>query len=105
MSRRLRRRYTEEEKANYLAKFEAAGTNAAAFCREEGLAYQTFLSWRRSRGNLSQAVAAARPAEFVEVELEPAPACPGRGAGTPAVELTLGAGMVLRIYPTQGGRS
>jgi len=100
-----RRRYTEEEKANYLAEFETAGANAAAFCREHGLAYQTFLNWRRRRGALVQPDKPERPTEFVEVELEPACAPVAREAGTPAVELTLGAGMVLRIYPTQGGRS
>lgn len=101
-----RRRYTEKERADCLAEFERSGTSAAAFCREKGLCYQTFLNWRRRHGALSRAQA-TRPeeAEFVEVELPANASSPGCGSADPAVELILAGGSVLRIYPTPPHRS
>ena len=101
-----RRRYTEKEKAGFLAKFERSKSNVATFCRENGLAYQTFLSWRRRRGTapLAPAVRSSGP-EFVEVELAASAPLPGHGSGDPAVELILAGGSVLRIYPSPPHRS
>jgi len=83
--------YTSEEKSRLLAKFEEASTSAAAFCRAEGLSYQTFLNWRRSASDTGS----AELPRFIEVELGAAP----RPAAVPAmlVELELGGGIVLRL--------
>ncbi len=78
-----RRRYTEDEKTGFLAEFERDGCNAAVFCRERELPYQSFLKWRRK---LRAAVEPALPtqgASFVEVELQPGGPSPGRGTPDP----------------------
>ena len=88
-----RTRYTDEDKARLLGEFDACGGSAAAFCRERGLPYQTFITWRR--GGMAARPMAAPAMEFVGLGV----AQVGRGqAGTPRVELDLGGGMVLRIH-------
>ena len=83
-----------------MAEFERSGSSAAAFCREKGLAYQTFLNWRRrSALSLAQEPRTSE-SEFVEVELPASASTPGRGSADPAVELILAGGSILRIYPT-----
>ena len=90
-----------------MAEFERSGSSAAAFCREKGLAYQTFLNWRRKcDGGLALSRSArSEETEFVEVELPASDASPGRGTSDPAVELILAGGSILRIYPTPPRRS
>lgn len=87
-----RRRYPDEEKSRLLAEFQASGTTAAAFCREQGLCYQTFLNWRRSAP--ADDPAPERP-EFIELDLSR----PADAGSTPTmlVELELGGGIVLRV--------
>ena len=100
-----RRRYTDDEKTKFLTEFDQHGGSAAAFCREQGLTYQTFLGWRRGWDGESQPDRPMETAEFVEVELQPGNQAPGRSMVDPAVELVLGGGTVLRIYPNQSHRS
>lgn len=87
-----RRRYTDEEKARLLDEFHAGGATAAAFCREQGLCYQTFLNWRRAAPDDSTP---PERTEFIELDLARAP----RPEADPAmlVELDLGGGIVLRV--------
>ena len=74
--------------------FAAQGGSAAAFCRERGLSYQSFIRWRRAAGRLS---APEPTAGFVEIDLAPRrEASSGIGA---LVELDFGGGLVLRIRP------
>ena len=94
------RRYTDKKKRALLRKFERHGGTAAAFCRENGVGYHSFLGWRRDAQR--EAAEQSGPAQFVEVEVpreETNQSHPATGAA--AVELVLGGGMVLRIY--QGG--
>lgn len=88
-----RRRYTDEDKARLLGEFDACGSSAAAFCRERGLSYQTFIAWRRGASVRRDAGAAM---EFVELALGPVPE--ERTATGPRVELDFGGGLVLRIH-------
>jgi transposase-like protein len=88
-----RRRYTDEDKARLLGEFDACGGSAAAFCRDRGLAYQTFISWRRGTPARRDAGTAM---EFVELAL--GPAAGERTTSGPRVELDFGGGMVLRIH-------
>lgn len=89
-----RTRYTDEDKARLLGEFEAGGGSAAAFCRERGISYQTFVAWRRGRRLARHKPGAA--VEFLELDLTPAA---GRRAdSSPRVELDLGGGIVLRIH-------
>lgn len=46
-SRRTRRRYSEEEKAQLLALFAKSGESAAEFCREREIYPATFSVWRK----------------------------------------------------------
>ena len=84
-----RRRYTDEEKARLLAEFQACGSTAA-FCREHGLCYQTFLNWRRAAPG--DEAFPERP-EFIELDL----GRPVRAAPAVLIELELGDGIVLRV--------
>ena len=93
----LRTRYTDEDKARLLGEFDAGGGSAAAFCRERGISYQTFITWRRGR-RVTRRKAEA-PVEFVEfVELALGPAAGRREQAGPRVELELGGGIVLRVH-------
>ena len=94
---RPRRRYTDEDKARWLDEFATIGGSAAAFCRERGLGYQSFMQWRRAAGGS----AAAEPATgFVEIDVAPRhEAAPVIGT---LVELDFGGGLVLRIRPLHG---
>lgn len=88
-----RRRFTDEDKARLLGEFDACGGSAAAFCRDRGLSYQTFIVWRRgmpARRDAGNAI------EFVELALDPV--TEERSATGPRVELDFGGGMVLRIH-------
>ncbi|MEO7100603.1 MAG: transposase [Luteolibacter sp.] len=92
-----RRRHTDKEKAHIIREFERHDGSAAAFCRQRGISYQTFMNWRR-RASASLPIATEPPA-FLEFELgtardRPAPA-------GPLVELEFGGGMVLRILPAR----
>lgn len=87
-------------------EFERGAASAAAFCREKGLAYQTFLNWRRRHTALALSeVRQAGGAKFVEVEVPVSGGAVLPAAADPAVELVLAGGSVLRIYPTPSRRS
>lgn len=88
-----RTHYTSEDKALLLGELDACGGSAAAFCRERGLAYQTFIAWRR--GGMAAGPWAAAAMEFVELAVAPASR---EHAGAARVELDLGGGMALRIH-------
>ena len=38
---------SDEEKAALIARFEKSGLRARKICREQGVAYQSFLAWPR----------------------------------------------------------
>jgi hypothetical protein len=88
-----RSRYTDEDKARLLGEFEACSGSAAAFCRDGGLAYQTFISWRRGTAGSRDA---GNAMEFVELAL--GPVAGERNTVDPRVELDFGGGLVLRIH-------
>ncbi len=61
---RGRRAYTEQQRAEYVARFERSGLTQAEFCRRVKLQQSTFSVWRRAAG------AATKPG-FAEVRLVP----------------------------------
>jgi hypothetical protein len=73
-----------------LARFDASGSSAAAFCRENDIAESSFFSWRR---RLSLPHAAAGPA-FVEAK---ATAGPVAAPPTGVIEIRLRAGRRVRV--------
>ncbi len=87
------RRYTEEERAAWLAKFERSTASAAAFCREHEISYGSFMRWR---AQAESEPTVPEPAEFIELDVpRPAPAQSGQ-----SVELSFPCGLTLRIVPT-----
>ena len=96
-----RRHYTDKEKIEYLAEFTRSGGTAPAYCREQGLVYQTFMRWRRERNGDLELGQSAPATEFVEIDLPPGDETSKPDPGSPAVELVLGGGTILRIYPSQ----
>lgn len=92
-----RTRRTDQQKARILRDFEHTDQSAAAFCRQRGVSYQTLMNWRRSAP--ADLPLSEPPPAFLEFELgaprqRPAPA-------GPLVELELGGGITLRIYPAR----
>ena len=92
-----RRRHTDKEKARIIREFEQHDGSTAAFCRQRGVSYQTFMNWRR-RTSASLPIKAEPPA-FLEFELGAAPN--RRVSAGPLVELELGGGIILRIHPVR----
>ena len=99
------RRYTEEERAAWLAKFERTTVSAAAFCREHGISYGSFMRWR---GNAAPGPGpepgAIEPAEFIELEI---PRPPSEAPPVPcaqSVEIDFPCGLTLRIAPAPAPR-
>ena len=82
---------SEEEKAALIARFEQGGTTAREFCREQGVAYQSFLAWLRKAGGQRARRRASPPPGFIELALPP----PAAGA---VAELDLGGGAVVRFF-------
>lgn len=95
-----RTRHTDKEKARIIREFEHHDGSAAAFCRQRGVSYQTFMNWRR-RASTSLPIAAEPPA-FLEFELGTAPS--RHVFSGPLVELELGGGIILRIHPARSAQ-
>ena len=90
-------RHTDKEKARIIREFEHHDGSAAAFCRQRGVSYQTFMNWRR-RPSTSLPIKAEPPA-FLEFELGAVPR--QRVSAGPLIELELGGGIILRIHPAR----
>ncbi len=82
------RRRSPEEWAQLMIAYEESGLSQQRFCQKHGLGYSTFGKWKKRLSN---------PTHFPEadwIEMTPTePVSPSHWD----VELTLGAGMVLRI--------
>lgn len=83
-----RTRRTAEEWTQLMARYEQSGLGQRQFCRQQGLGYSTFCKWK-------QRLAARRPQEDL-IELTPSAEDSG-SASYWDIELTLGAGMMLKI--------
>jgi len=90
------RRYTEEERREWLTRYEQCATSAAAFCREHELNYQSFLRWRQRATPGSES-----SPEFLELEVP----CPVSVPHAETVELTFPGGLTLRINAQPAPRS
>lgn len=86
-----RRRRSRAQWQRLVAAQAASSESQAAWCRRRRIAYTTFCHWKRILGEPE-----AAPAEGVFVELEE-PAAEAATSGEWDVELSLGAGMVLRL--------
>jgi transposase-like protein len=87
-----RMKTTRDERLALVREQENSGKPAAAFCRERGVGYQNFLRWKKT---MVPARTPGSPA-FVELALEsptPAVAVPPLAA-----ELSLGGGIVLKVF-------
>ncbi|MEN9022616.1 MAG: hypothetical protein ABF370_19135 [Verrucomicrobiales bacterium] len=92
----------ESEKRQWVTLFSNYDLSAAAFCREFDLPYANFMAWKRLYHGKTAKLpkASARGPEFVELVVEPP--LPSHRVGTPSrvpvAELSLGTGVVLRIF-------
>jgi transposase-like protein len=50
MTSRARRRYTDEQRLGFLARFQRSDLSQAEFCRRARIRVSTFSLWRRSGG-------------------------------------------------------
>lgn len=84
-----------------LAELEKSGLSAAEFCRREGIAYQALMAWRRRIRELdgiddpSPASGERTGSPFAELVVKESSAA---GGSTPAVEIALPSGAVVRVY-------
>jgi transposase-like protein len=62
----MRLRSSPDHRAAVLRRFSTSGFSLAAFCRQEGLACQSVLAWRKAHGYSGHAAKAGQ--EFVSVE-------------------------------------
>lgn len=80
---------------------ERSGLSGAQFCREHQVAYASFMSWRKRLQTLSKDPSVTSQGTFVELTSALPPADISPIAEEPesrlCVELTLGAGIELRI--------
>jgi transposase-like protein len=85
-------RTSRDERLALVDEQERSGLTASAFCRERGIGYQNFLRWKRTT---VPELTAGSPA-FVELAVESA----APSAPVPAVvaELSLGGGIVLKVF-------
>ena len=100
-----RSRLTESEKRQWVALFNDYDLSAAAFCREFKLPYGSFMAWKRAYKSVRTKPAAISPqkSEFVEFVVEH----PQRStalASAPVAELSLGSGVILRVFTTGSTR-
>ncbi|MCK5922513.1 MAG: transposase [Methylococcales bacterium] len=91
----------ESEKLRWVSLFSNYDISAAAFCREFDLPYASFMTWKRLyHGKLAKpSKATPSEPEFVELVVEP-PSSPRvtTSSSAPVAELSLGSGVVLRIF-------
>jgi len=75
-----------------VTRFQTSGLSVRDFCRGEGLSEPSFYSWRRTITERDAARAAPNTPAFIPLHVRPDPA-------SPALELVLRSGYVLRIPP------
>jgi hypothetical protein len=79
------KRFTRQEREDYLERFDASGLSAMRFAREHGLKYATLLYWLKSRRK------AVKPQSFVELSVD------DRREPSAAIEIFLDGGISLRV--------
>ncbi len=79
--------------AERLARFASAGLTAAQFCAAEGVSVAAFYQWKRRLGS------AALPTPLPDVPASPRLLSVHLANPTPAIELVLPSGVVLRLGP------
>jgi len=84
-----RRRYTEQEREQWVARWRASGKSARAFAERHGLSAVTLYGWARASGERAQSQA------FVEVQLPQAAEVTRATLGS--IEIELAGGRVVRI--------
>lgn len=84
-----RRRYTEQEREQWVARWRASGKSAREFAARHGLSAVTLYGWARP------AAGRVQPQGFVEVHLPPAAEAPPAMQGS--IEIELAGGRVVRV--------
>jgi transposase-like protein len=103
-----RKKFTELDKQRWVIRYQSHGANAAAFCREFDLPYGSFMAWRRhyhgKNGSTESATPACVQTPFIEVTVDsPSPQAKGTVSPLPVAELSLGSGIVLRVFTPSHG--
>lgn len=97
-----RRAWTAEQKAQIITESDAEGETVSAVARRHGLTPQQLFGWRRQAQGRAEAEAGEQCFAPVIVEAggprSSAPISPARPAGSPMIEILLGAATV-RVTP------
>jgi transposase-like protein len=87
-----RLRYSAEQRREMLSAFERSGQSAMAFCRQHGVAYQTFIAWLRKERVRNAPPAPDGSQAFAEVMLPQ-----GSPSSPVAVRVVLTCGTVSEV--------
>jgi transposase-like protein len=87
-----RLRYSPEQRRELLAAFDRGGLSAMAFCRQHGVAYQTFIAWLRKERERGASLLPDDAPAFAEVMMQQASQCPSA-----ALRMVLPCGTVMEI--------
>lgn len=102
--------FKKSEKRRWVSRFQGHGTSAAAFCREFDLPYGSFMAWKRlysdKRGKARLVAPAEAQPPFIEVTCDsPVSHAEGEASPMPVAELSLGSGVMLRIFTPSHGKA
>lgn len=87
-----RMKTTRDERLALVKEQEDSGMSATVFCRERGIGYQNFLRWKKTM------VPARTPGSPAFVELAVESRAPAVAMPPVVVELSLGGGIVLKVF-------
>ena len=105
-----RKKFTESEKQRWVSRFQTHDTSAAAFCRKFDLSYGSFMAWRRlyagKGGRAKSATLADTQPPFIEVTVDSLSNQTAHEVSPmPVAELSLGSGIVLRVFTPNCGQA
>ena len=94
--------YSADQWQQIMDHYHRSGLNQKTFCQQEGLAMSTFSKWRKQLGLVNNRPAVDTPADFRPLMSSPPLTVTAadeqpRDHGHWDIELTLGAGIILRL--------
>lgn len=98
MSIPVKKRYSPEEKLEFIFRWKASDQSKANFARDNGLKYDTFLHWIQAEKSVSiQSHATEESSSFISLQVDHSPAAK---PGIPLMEITLANGSQISFYQT-----
>lgn len=98
MNPSIKKKYSPEEKQSYILRWQESGQTKTTFAKEQGLNYDTFLSWVQRLEGFSNPLAGVteRVPSFVSIQVDGKN--PVNHGSLPLMEITLAGGHQIRFY-------